>query len=130
MLPPRLVLTVICLAACLAVRAHAASSSEVKLFSGPVVSVWDLFPDTESGFWKKGSMVESVSPDRQEKLEFPSGWGQNDTNEYTLFAVVKKHKYAIRIDGYMQPHVIWAKDSSGSLIFYGDAGVNCCYETK
>jgi len=30
----------------------------------------------------------------------------------------------------MQPHVISVKDSSASFLFYSDAGVNCCYETK
>lgn len=124
------VLTILYFSASLVAPAHAASPSEVKLFSGPAVSVWDLFPHLRSAFWKKGSAVKVPSPNGKDGLDFPSGWGENDSKEYTIFAVVGRRRYPIKLDGYMQPHVIWAKDSSGALLFYSDAGVNCCYETK
>ena len=94
-----------------------AGSSVVQLFSGPAVSVWDLFPKLEDAFREKGSVVQVPSPNGKNKLVFPSGWGEDDTDEYTFFAVNERRRYPIHIDGYVQPHVIWANDSSAALFF-------------
>jgi hypothetical protein len=102
----------------------------VQLFSGPAVSVWDLFPKLEDAFREKGSVVQVPSPNGKNKLVFPSGWGEDDTDEYTFFAVNERRRYPIHIDGYVQPHVIWANDSSAALFFFSNGGANCCYETK
>jgi len=124
------VILTVCFCACFAALALAANASEMKLFSGPAVSVWDLFPNLQNAFWKKGTQVQVPAPKGKERLEFPSGWGRNSGDEYTFFAVVMGRKYPIKIDGYVQPHVIWANDSSGALLFYSDGGLNGGYETK
>jgi hypothetical protein len=94
------------------------------------VSVWDLFPHLENAYLNKGSVARVLSPNRQERLDFPSGWGQDNGNDYTFFAFAGRRRYPIKIDGDEEPHVIWAKDSSAAFIFYSDSGANCCYETK
>jgi hypothetical protein len=108
-----------------------AGSSAIQLFSGPAVSVWDLFPNQDNvfGLGKKGSVVQVPSPNGKQKLEFPSDGGEDD-DTYTFFAVVGRHRYPIKIDGYVDPHVIWANDSSGALFTFSNGGANGGWETK
>ncbi|MFI5351373.1 MAG: hypothetical protein ACHQZS_00280 [Candidatus Binatales bacterium] len=73
--------------------------------------------------------VQVPSPSGREKLVFPGGWGESETDEYTFYAVTKGRQYPIKLDGFVQPYVVWAQDSSGALFFYSDGGANCCYST-
>jgi hypothetical protein len=82
----------------------------------------------ENTFWKKGSVVQVLSPNGTEKLIFPGGWSADGT--YTILAVVGRSRCPIKLDGYVNPQVIWAKDSSGALLFYSDGGAAGGFETK
>lgn len=73
-------------------------------------------------------IVQVPSPNGRRKLEFPSDGGEDDT--YTFVAIVGRRRYPIKIDGYVDPHVIWANDSSGALFTFSNGGANCCWETK
>lgn len=105
--------------------------SEGQLFSGTPVSVWNLYPDHNNvfGLGEKGSVVQVPSPNGKRKLEFPSdGSGVHDT--WTFFAIVGGHRYPIEIDGYVDPKVIWANDSSAALLSFSDGGANGGWEIR
>ncbi len=88
-------------------------------------------------------MAQVPSPNGNRKLVFPSGWFASHTPPYrpgarrvhadpgyTFFAVAGNRQYPIRVDSYVQPHVVWANDSSGALFFFSDGGANGGYHTK
>jgi len=114
----------------LTISVHASTATQPKLFSGQPVSVWDLFTNLADASVKAGSAVEVPSPNGQEKLVFPSGWAKDQGDAYTIFAMVRGQRSPIRLEGYVQPHVIWANDSSGAFVFFSNGGANCCWETR
>ena len=114
----------------LTISVRASTATQSKLFSGQPVSVWDLFTNLADASLKAGSAVEVPSPNGQEKLVFPSGWAKDQGDAYTIFAMVRRQRSPIRLEGYVQPHVIWANDSSGAFVFFSNGGANCCWETR
>ncbi len=123
-----LVLVIALLSSVVIARLADASSQKMKVFSEPVISVWDRFPNVGDG--QSGFVGSIPSPDGKRELLFPSSVDQNDGDHYTIFAVSGDYRYPLRLDGYVQPNVIWAKDSSAALLFFSNGGANCCYETK
>jgi hypothetical protein len=119
------ILVVLC-----AVNCALAAEPRVALSSGRAVAVWDLFPSAKDAFVKEGPAVEVTSPDGKEKLVFPGGWGAHEDGAYTIFAVTGSRKYPVPLEGYVQPHVIWANDSSGAFVFFSNGGANCCWRTR
>lgn len=93
--------------------------SRPPLFSTRAQAIW------ESPNFQKHSPVQVRSPDGNVVVTFPPYDSQG-----LPFVTIGVQVFSIEMDGNVQPHILWAPNSSAFLITVSEGGANGLYSTK